>query len=189
MSADVSCDPTNSPLFHGYLVDSSSVQLYNGTPGTPDCPSTNKNFVMMMALSNYSIDSGFYYNTSLNAHLDVPAFADWAAQRLGCTSTRVDDTLLSSNLRYSYFGPCANFSSGTRAVETLGIINGGHTWACQDSDTGYPHSPTDVSGSCPGLLTTANPPGPGLSNGTTGAPKTGGLFLEQAFWNFVVQGT
>jgi len=187
MSADVMCDTTNSPLFRGFLIDSSSLQLYPGTPSNaPDCPSTNKNFFVMMALSNYSIDSGLYYDTSFNPHLDVPAFADWAAARLGCSGSRVDDTLDSTNLRYSYFGSCAYATSGSRAVEAIGVVNGGHTWSCQDSDAG---SQADVSTSCPGLLTTASPPGPGLTNGNTGKPLTGGLYIEQEFWNFVAQGT
>jgi hypothetical protein len=132
----------------------------------------------MMALSNYSIDAGLYYDTAPNPHLDVPLFADWAAARLGCENQRVDDAIGSpdaSTLRYTYSGPCGYAVGGSRAVVTLGIQNGGHTWYCQDSDAEMTPS------SCPGI---PNPPGLTPS----GLPYTNGLFIEKEFWNFVAQG-
>jgi poly(3-hydroxybutyrate) depolymerase len=174
MVADVMCDPQNSSLFRGYLIDSSSLELWNGAP---DCPSTNRSYFVMMALSNYSIDAGLYYGTAPNPHLDVPAFADWAAARLGCTTAREDSAVGSptaSTLTYTYSAPCAYAQSGT-AVETLGVINGGHGWGCQDSDPNAPPNP------CPGM-----PVPPGV--GPNGKPKTNGLFLEGLFWQMVAQG-
>lgn len=175
MTADVMCDAQSSPLFRAYLIDSSSLQLYEGAPA---CPSTNSHFFVMMALSNYGIDEKLYYDTDVNPHLDVPAFADWAAARLGCTGRRVDDTIgypLASTLRYTYSGPCAFALAGSPAVVTLGIQNGAHTWVCQDSDAGAQPN------ACPGM---SNPPG--LSS--AGLPNTNGLFVEQEFWSFVAQG-
>jgi hypothetical protein len=177
MAADVMCDQQNSPLFRGYEIDSSSIQLYNGTP---DCPSTNRNYFVMLILSNDSIDAGFYYDTSVNPHLDVPHFADWAAARLGCRGTRTDGAIgspIASTLKYTYTGGCAFALAGTPAVETLGVINGGHMWGCQDSD---PTSSTNAAVNCPGLI-----PTPGVANGR---PKTNGLYIEQEFWNMVSQG-
>ncbi len=174
MTADVMCDPENSSSFRGFLIDSSSLQLYNGAPA---CPSPNRSFFVMMALSNYSIDAGLYYDTAPNPHLDVPLFADWAAARLGCEGQRVDDAIGSpdaSTLRYTYSGPCGYAVGGSRAVVTLGIQNGGHTWSCQDSDAEMTPS------SCPGI---PNPPGLTPS----GLPYTNGLFIEKEFWNFVAQ--
>ena len=174
MTADVMCDPENSSSFRGYLIDSSSLQLYNGAPA---CPSPNRSFFVMMALSNYSIDAGLYYDTAPNPHLDVPLFADWAAARLGCEGQRVDDAIGSpdaSTLRYTYSGPCGYAVGGSRAVVTLGIQNGGHTWYCQDSDA------EKTPSSCPGI---PNPPGLTPS----GLPYTNGLFIEKEFWNFVAQ--
>jgi hypothetical protein len=176
MAADVMCDQTNSVSFRGYQIDSSSLQLY-GTQ--PNCPSTNRNYFVMMVLSNTGLDAGFYNNTSLNSHLDVPAFANWAGQRLGCTTKRVDDVIGSpaaTNPRYRYFGPCGFANSGSAAVETLGVINGGHQWGCQDSDPGAPN----VSKNCPGLS-----PVPGLD--AQGRPKTSGLFVEREFETFLDQ--
>jgi poly(3-hydroxybutyrate) depolymerase len=174
MTADVMCDPENSSSFRGYLIDSSSLQLYNGAPA---CPSPNRSFFVMMALSNYDIDAGLYYDTAFNPHLDVPLFADWAAARLGCESQRVDDAIGSpdpSTLRYTYSGPCGYAVGGSRAVVTLGVQNGGHTWSCQDSDAAKTPS------NCPGI---PNPPGLTPS----GLPYTNGLFIEKEFWNFVAQ--
>ena len=174
MTADVMCDPENSSSFRGYLIDSSSLQLYNGAPA---CPSPNRSFFVMMALSNYGIDAGLYYNTAPNPHLDVPLFADWAAARLGCEGPRVDDAIGSpdaSTLRYTYSGPCGYAVGGSRAVVTLGVQNGGHTWSCQDSDDEMTPS------NCPGI---PNPPGLTPS----GLPYTNGLFIEKEFWNFVAQ--
>lgn len=175
MTADVMCDVTNSPLFRGYLIDSSSMQLYGGAP---DCPSNNRSFFVMMALSNYSIDGGLYYDTAPNPHLDVPLFADWAAGRLGCKGRRVDDAVgspVASTLRYAYSGPCAYAVAGSQAIVTLGVRNGGHTWSCQDSDAGAP-----APSNCPEI-----PDPPGFT--PSGLPYTNGLFLEEDFWNFVAQ--
>jgi poly(3-hydroxybutyrate) depolymerase len=176
MTADVMCDVENSPLFRGYLIDSSSLQLFNGAP---NCPSPNRSFFVMMALSNYSIDGGLYYDTAPNPHLDVPLFADWAAKRLGCEGQRVDDAIgspVASTLRYTYSGPCAYAVAGSPAIVTLGVQNGGHTWSCQDSDAGEP-----TPSYCLGI---PNPPG--LT--PNGLPYTNGLFMEEDFWNFVAQG-
>lgn len=176
MTADVMCDVENSPSFRGYLIDSSSLQLFNGAPA---CPSSNRSFFVMMALSNYSIDGGLYYDTAPNPHLDVPLFADWAASRLGCEGQRVDDAIgspVASTLRYTYSGPCAYAVAGSQAIVTLGVQNGGHTWSCQDSDAGEP-----TPSYCPGI---PNPPG--LT--PNGLPYTNGLFVEGEFWNFVAQG-
>jgi hypothetical protein len=161
-------------LFRGYLIDSSSLQLYNGAP---DCPSPNRSFFVMMALSNYGIDGKLYYDEDLNEHLDVPLFADWAAKRLGCESQRVDDAIgspVASTLRYTYSGPCGYAVAGSPAIVTLGVQNGGHEWPCQDSDAGAsPNSCTNMT----------NPPG--LT--PNGMPDTNGLFVEEEFWNFVAQ--
>ena len=156
------------------MIDSSSLQLYNGAPA---CPSPNRSFFVMMALSNYGIDAGLYYDTAPNPHLDVPLFADWAAARLGCEGQRVDDAIGSpdaSTLRYTYSGPCGYAVGGSRAVVTLGVQNGGHTWSCQDSDA------EKTPSNCPGI---PNPPGLTPS----GLPYTNGLFIEKEFWNFVAQ--
>jgi poly(3-hydroxybutyrate) depolymerase len=176
MTADVMCDAINSSSFRGYLIDSSSLQLFNGAP---DCPSKNRSFFVMMALSNYSIDGGLYYDTAHNPHLDVPVFADWAAKRLGCEGQQVDDAIgspVASTLRFAYSGPCAYAVAGSQAVVTLGVQNGGHMWSCQDSDAGAP-----TPSYCPGI---PNPPG--LT--PNGLPYTNGLFVEEEFWNFVAQG-
>lgn len=175
MTADVMCDVENSPLFRGYLIDSSSLQLFGGAPA---CPSRNRSFFVMMALSNYGIDGGLYYDTAPSPHLDVPLFADWAASRLGCESPRVDDAIgspVASTLRYVYSGPCAYAAAGSQAVVTLGVQNGGHTWYCQDSDAA---APTPY---CPAI-----PDPPGLT--PNGLPYTNGLFIEEDFWKFVAQG-
>jgi poly(3-hydroxybutyrate) depolymerase len=174
MTADVMCDVENSPLFRGYLIDSSSLQLFEGAPA---CPSRNRSFFVMMALSNYGIDGGLYYDTAPSPHLDVPLFADWAASRLGCESRRIDDAIgspVASTLRYVYSGPCAYAVAGSQAVVTLGVQNGGHTWYCQDSDAAAP------TPHCPGI-----PDPPGLT--PNGLPYTNGLFVEEDFWNFVAQ--
>jgi poly(3-hydroxybutyrate) depolymerase len=176
MTADVMCDAENSSLFRGYLIDSSSMQLFNEAP---DCPSPNRSFFVMMALSNYSIDGGLYYDTAPNPHLDVPLFVDWAAKRLGCEGQRVDDAIgspVASTLRYTYSGPCAYAVAGSPAIVTLGVQNGGHTWSCQDSDAGAP-----TPSHCLGI---PNPPGLTPS----GLPYTNGLFIEGEFWNFVAHG-
>jgi len=175
MAADIMCDPQNSRLFRGYLIDSSSLQLFNGRP---NCPSPDRDYLVMLAVGNAGLDAGLYYDTAAHPHLDVPAFADWAAARLGCAGTRVDDAIGSpaaSTLRYTYDAPCAQLPGGSPAVVSLGIQNGAHTWGCQDSDPlAPPHSCSDLSGP------------PGL--GPNGKPQTNGLFLEQAFWSFVVAG-
>jgi Esterase PHB depolymerase len=174
MTADVMCDAQNSTLFRAYLIDSSSLELFNGAP---DCPSTNRDYVVMMALSNYGLDSGFYFKTSVNPHLDVPGFADWAARRLGCAGRRVGDAIgtpVPSTLRYRYFGPCAYAVAGLPAVVTLGVTNGDHTWGCQDSNA------SALPNQCPGMSTP-----PGLS--PAGLPRTNGLFIEGDFWNLVAE--
>lgn len=131
----------------------------------------------MMALGNVGPDAGLYYDR-LSPHLDVPAFADWAGARLGCPGPRIDDAVGSpvpTTLRFTYNGPCAYAQAGSSAVQALAIQNGGHGWGCQDSDpSAPPHS-------CAGM---PNPPGLDAA----GRPKTGGLFLEAAFWNFVAHG-
>jgi poly(3-hydroxybutyrate) depolymerase len=175
MVADVMCDAQNSTLFRGYLIDSSSLEQFNGAP---DCPSTNRSFFVMMALSNYGIDGGLYYGTSSNPHLDVPAFADWAATRLSCGGPRIADGIgspVASTLRYTYSSGCAYAVPGSAAIETLGVQNGGHTWACQDSD------PAAAPNECPAM---PNPPGLGPG----GLPETNGLSIEGQFWSFVAQG-
>jgi dienelactone hydrolase len=171
MVADVMCDAENSSLFRGFFIDDSSLPLYQGVP---DCPTTNVGFFVMMALSNYSIDRGLYDNTASRPHLTVPAFAAWAAHRLRCTSSVVPGALGTART-YSYDAPCA-FATGGTAVMTLGVINGGHGWGCQDSD------PSAVRDGCPGM-----PVPPGL--GPNGRPKTGGLFIEGAFWRLVSRGS
>jgi poly(3-hydroxybutyrate) depolymerase len=175
MTADVMCDAENSSLFRGYLIDSSSLQLFGGAPA---CPSTNRDFFVMMVLGNYGSDSGLYYDKAPNLHLDVPAFADWAARRLGCESRRVEDAIGSpeaSTLRYAYSGPCAFAAAGSQAVVALGAQNGSHTWSCQDSDAGAQPN------GCPNM-----PTPPGLT--PNGLPDTNGLFVEEDFWSFVSQG-
>lgn len=174
MVADIMCDVENSPSFRGYLIDSSSLQLFGGEPA---CPSSNRDFFVMMALSNYGIDGGLYYDTAPNPHLDVPAFADWAAARLGCTSKRVEGAIgspVASTLLYTYPGPCAYAGAGSPAVVTLGVQSGEHTWVCQDSDrNAQPNACSWMS----------NPPG--LTS--RGFPNTNGLFIEECFWNFVAR--
>ena len=175
MVGDIMCDVQNSPLFRGYLIDSSSLQLFNGAP---HCPSPNRSFFVMLAVSNYGPDSGLYYDTTANPHLDVSEFADWAGSRLGCTKGRTDDAIgapVASTLRYTYIGPCAYAAAGSAAVMALGVQNGAHGWGCQDSDAGT------QPGGCPSMT---NPPG----LDPAGRPRTNGLFVEQAFWNFVSQG-
>jgi poly(3-hydroxybutyrate) depolymerase len=175
MVADVMCDVENSPRFRGYLIDSSSLQLFGGAPS---CPSANRGYFAMLALSNYGIDGGLYYDEAANPHLDVPAFADWAAARLGCTGRRVDDAVgypIASTLRYSYAAPCAYATAGSQAVVALGVQDGGHTWTCQDSDA-----------QAQPLECTNMPVPPGLTAG--GLPDTNGLFVEREFWDFVAKG-
>jgi poly(3-hydroxybutyrate) depolymerase len=175
MVADVMCDTQNSPLFRGYLIDSSSLQLFEGAPA---CPSPNRNFFVMMALSDHSIDAKLYYDEDVNPHLDVPAFADWAAARLGCANQRVDDAIgqpVASTLRYTYSGPCAFAAADSRAVVTLGVQNGGHAWVCQDSDPGA--QPNE----CPQNEGEFDPP----TLTSAGVPDTNGLFVESQFWDFV----
>jgi hypothetical protein len=177
MAADVMCDVENSPSFRGYLIDSSSLQLFGGEPGEPACPSSNRDFFVMMALSNYGIDAGLYDNTAHNRHLDVPAFADWAAARLECKGRRLDDAIgypTASTLRYTYLGPCGYAEAGSPAVVTLGVQNGEHTWTCQDSDAGAPPN---------ACFWMSNPPG--LTS--RGLPNTNGLFVEECFWNLVAR--
>jgi hypothetical protein len=175
MVADVMCDVHNSPLFRGYLIDSSSLELFNGAP---NCPSDNRSYFVMSVLSNYSIDGGLYYDEAANPHLDTLTFADWAAARLGCTSRRIDDAIgypVASTLRYSYSAPCAYATDGSRAAVALGVQNGGHTWVCQDSDLqAQPEECTNM------------PVPPGLT--ADGLPDTNGLFIEQEFWDFVAEG-
>ena len=178
MVGDIMCDVQNSTLFRGYLIDSSSLELFNGQP---HCPSPNRSYFVMLAVGNSGIDAGIYNNTTSNAHLDVPGFADWAGNRLGCPKTRTDDAIgspVASTLRYRYFGPCAYAVAGSAAVETLGIQNGAHGFGCQDSDAAEPPNV------CPSPQTMPNPPG--LTAG--GLPQTNGLFVEQEFWNFVASG-
>jgi hypothetical protein len=175
MVADVMCDPTNSPLFRGFLIDSSSLELFEGAP---NCPSTNRSFFAMLALSNYGADEGLYYDTAPKPHLDAPAFAEWAANRLGCGGTPLLANVGSpsaTTLTYTYAGPCAYATAGSPAVVALGVGNGSHGWQCQDSDPGAD------SGEC-----TAMPEPPGLS--PSGLPLTNGLFVEERFWDFVAQG-
>ncbi len=176
MVADIMCDPHNSPLIRGYMIDSSSLPLFNGEP---HCPSTNRSFFAMLALSNLGLDAGLYYDTDPNSpHLDVPAFADWAGRKLGCSSGPVLGSLGSpsaSTLTYTYDGPCAYVSPGSPAVISLGVQNGAHGWGCQDSD------PLATPFLCPTL---PNPPG----LDPNGLPQTNGLFVEEQFWNFVAQG-
>jgi hypothetical protein len=169
------CDVHNSALFRGYLIDSSSLQVYGGSP---NCSSSNRDYFVMMVLSSDGPDAGLYHDTAPNPHLDVRAFAGWAARRLACHGPRIDDAIGSpvpSTLRYTRFGPCAFAAKGSRAVVTLGVQNGAHGWGCQDSDRGAP------SDACPGM---PNPPG----LGPTGLPKTNGLFVEGEFWTFVARG-
>lgn len=175
MVADILCDAQNSALVRGYLIDSSSLQLFNGAP---NCPSSNRNFFAMLSLSNYAADSKLFYDTAPHPHLDVRAFANWAAARLGCTGPRIADAVgypMASTLRYRVLGPCKYIRSGSTAVLALGVRNGGHGWGCQDSDPGA--SP----GACPGMSTP-----PGL--GPDGKPITNGLFVEGTFWSFVASG-
>jgi hypothetical protein len=175
MVADIMCDPQNSPLFRGYMIDSSSLLLFNGAP---HCPSSNRSFFAMLALSDVGLDAGIYFNTLPEPHLDVPTFADWAANRLGCGAARLPGAIgfpVASTLTYTYTGPCGYASVGSPAVMSLGIHNGGHGWGCQDSDAGAPPN------LCPTL---PNPPG----LDPNGLPQTNGLFVEEQFWNFVAQG-
>ena len=175
MVADIMCDPSNSTLFRGYLIDSSSLQLFGGVP---HCPSTNRSFFVMLALSNYGADAGLYYDTAATPHLDVHSFAIWAAARLGCTGLPqlgAIGTPLPTTLTFKALGPCANTAAGSVAVSALGVINGSHGWSCQDSD---PHAPPS---SC-----SVMPTPPGLSS--SGLPKTNGFFLEGEFWSFVAAG-
>ena len=174
MAADIMCDQRNSPLVRGYLIDSASLKLFNGVP---NCPSTNRSFFVMLAIGNTGIDADLYYNNP-PPRFDAPAFADWAARRLGCNGPRVDDAIgspVASTLRYTYSGPCPYASAGSAAVEALGIQNGGHGWGCQDSDLGAgPYACTGMS----------NPPGLDAS----GRPMTNGIYVESEFWQFVASG-
>jgi polyhydroxybutyrate depolymerase len=174
MVGDVMCDVENSPLFRGYLIDSSSLELFGGTP---HCPSTNRNFFVMLALGSYGADAGLYYDTAPKPHLDVSAFAAWAADRLECPSEPQEDMLgspVASTLAYTYAGPCAFAATGSPAVMSFGVLGGAHGWSCQDSD---PQAPLNA---CPGM-----PEPPGLENGL---PRTNGLFVEEQFWDFVAHG-
>jgi dienelactone hydrolase len=171
MVADVMCDVQNSPLFRGYLIDSSSLQLFEGAP---HCPSPNRSFFAMLALGDTGLDSGIYHDTALNPHLDVPYFTAWAADRLSCPGPLQLDAL-GSTLTFSYTGPCAYATTGYQAVSSLGIVDGAHGWSCQDSDAGA--RPNE----CPTM-----PTPPGLDAG--GLPQTNGLFVEGEFWGFVAQG-
>jgi hypothetical protein len=175
MVADAMCDSQNSPLFRGYLIDSSSLQLFEGAP---HCPSSNRSFFAMLALGDTGLDTGIYHDTAPNPHLDVPDFTVWAAARLGCQGPLQLGALgspLASTLTFSYMGPCAYAAAGYRAVSSLGIVNGAHGWGCQDSDAQA--RPNE----CPTM-----PVPPGLDAG--GLPKTNGLFVEGEFWSFVAQG-
>lgn len=170
MVADIMCDAQNSALFRGFLIDSATLALWNGVP---DCPTTNVGFFVTMALSNYSVDAQLFYGRSRQAHLNVPEFAAWASRRLRCRSTLQRSTLGTAQV-YSYGAPCAFATHGV-AVQALEVINGGHGWGCQDSDPGAPPHP------CPGM---SDPPG----LAPNGLPRTGGLFIEQAFWQQVAAG-
>ncbi len=175
MVADVMCDVQNSPLFRGYLIDSSSLPLFEGAP---HCPSPNRSFFAMLALGDTGLDSDIYHDTAPNPHLDVPEFAEWAADRLGCRSPvelRALGSPFASTLAFSYNGPCAYASAGSTAVSALGVVNGAHGWACQDSDLGA--TPNE----CPTM-----PSPPGLD--AIGLPQTNGLFVEGQFWSFVAAG-
>jgi hypothetical protein len=175
MVADIMCDPSNSTLFRGYLIDSSSLQLF---AGVPHCPSTNRSFFVMLALSDFGADTGLYYDTAPTPHLDVHNFATWAASRLGCAGLPqlgAIGTPLPTTLTYKAVGPCAYAAAGSVAVSALGVINGSHGWSCQDSDA---HAPPRQC--------TVMPTPPGLS--ASGLPKTNGLFLEGEFWSFVAGG-
>ena len=176
MVADIMCDPQNSTLFRGYLIDSSSLLVFNGAP---HCPSSNRSFFAMLALSDVGLDAEIYDDTSSEPHLDVPAFADWAASRLGCSGARLQGAIglpVASTLTYTYTGPCGYASLGSPAVISLGIHNGGHGLGCQDSDVNAPPN------LCPTL---PNPPG----LDPNGLPQTNGLFVEEEFWNFIAQST
>jgi poly(3-hydroxybutyrate) depolymerase/lysophospholipase L1-like esterase len=176
MVADVMCDVQSSPLFRGYMIDSSSLPLF---AGGPHCPSPNRSFFAMLTLGNSGVDSRIYYDTDPNPHLDVPAFAEWAASRLGCAAPVQLGALgspLASTLTYTYVGPCAYASAGSPAAVALGVLDGAHGWSCQDSDAGA--SPY----ACPSM-----PTPPGLDAG--GLPMTNGLFAEGQFWSFVAEAT
>ncbi|MCA1682489.1 MAG: GDSL-type esterase/lipase family protein [Actinobacteria bacterium] len=175
MVADIMCDSANSSLFRGYMIDSSSVELYGGQP---DCPSQNADYFVMMAIGNAGPDAGIYYGTAPSPHLNAPQFADWAATKLACQGSRIDSMVgspVASTFEYTYQGPCAFAAAGSPAVITLGVQNGSHGWNCQDSDPGA------APDSCPGM-----PTPPGLDS--SGRPRTNGLFTEAAFWSFVAQG-
>jgi poly(3-hydroxybutyrate) depolymerase len=175
MVADVMCDVQNSPLFRGYLIDSSSLPLLEGAP---HCPSSNRSFFAMLALGDTGLDAGIYHDTAATPHLDVPEFAEWAADRLGCQAPLESGALgspVASTLTFSYSGPCAYASSGSAAVSSLGIVDGAHGWSCQDSDLGA--TPNE----CPTM-----PSPPGLDAG--GLPQTNGLYVEGQFWSFVAEG-
>jgi poly(3-hydroxybutyrate) depolymerase len=171
MTADIMCDKHNSALFRGYLIDSSSLATWHGTP---NCPTTNAGFFVMLAISNYSsVDRGLYYNTDPHPHLDVHAFATWVAHRLRCRGP-VQHSQLGTAIVYSYSAPCAFATRGV-AIQSLGVINGGHGWGCQDSDPGAPPN------GCPGMSV---PPGLGPDR----KPQTGGLYIEGTFWRQVARG-
>lgn len=174
MVADVMCDSANSPLFRGYMIDSSSLELFGGAP---HCPSTNRNFFAMLALGNLGPDESFYYGRDVaKPHFDVPQFAEWASARLGCAGGLVQDRFgfpLPSTLSYAYRGPCEFASEGSVAVTTLGIEGGGHGWVCQDSDV------QATPGKCAEQAVL----------GEDGLPQTNGLFAEEQFWDFLAAGS
>jgi poly(3-hydroxybutyrate) depolymerase len=180
--ADIVCDPSNSALFRGYEIDSSSFHLYTNGPNCPNYNSTtqrftNHNFFVM------DIHGAVEPNPNPSAFYTPPQLADWLGKGLGCTASRVDDTIFGGSNpnytvvptdRYSYSAPCS-FASGGRAAVTLEVGNGGHQNQCQDSDAGS--SPN----ACPSM---ANPPG----LDATGRPKSNGILVDQEFWDEMSQG-
>jgi hypothetical protein len=192
MVLDMACDAQNSPLFRGFLADSSSFQQYtssytNSPTGGITCPSTNKDYFLMEVTGSASIDACEYLGAcqgnpadagsacdTLNCHLDPTTFLQWAAPRLGCSDTTIVSTTFGmpnpTNQRHVISGPCS-FATGTGpAIETIGVVGGGHQYPCQDSYGGA------QAGACASLF------------GSSGLPPTNGMYGAQEFWDFVSAG-
>jgi poly(3-hydroxybutyrate) depolymerase len=193
MVEDVMCSPENSRYFRGYGIDSATLPSTNNVVSTRLCPSSkphsrsfNRDYFVMMATGDSGADTVFSQNQ--DRHLTVPTFASWAARVLGCRRERTDQSYVpdpsapdpgGGNQTYSYLGPCAFASAGSRAVYTVNVHNGAHYFNCQDSDR-----PGAYFSGNPGAAVGGAAPCPGVS----GLPMTGGWDFFGEFWSMMAAG-
>lgn len=194
MVEDIMCDPAssynNSTKFRGYMVDSSSLQLFPNNPwgglggggGQPNCPATNNHFFFSVALSDHGQDSAFFNDSSSEQHLTVPQLTEYMAHRLRCPAPTREGTLgptvpgQNKTVRFRVEGPCGSWIARGPAVEGFEVIGGAHEWSCQDSFTPYLGGPCNDRTSPTARLS------------ASGRPLTDGLDLEQQEWDQMAAG-